>query len=229
MGEHHALRVPGGARGVQDRQRVLRAHGAPQVVVPAGSAPAPRGRARAGRSSPRTGGRRRERGVVDDHDRGDARALLEREPPTGELVGPLEHDHRRLGVAGDVGDLLRRQGRVDGHRGPARVHLGEVGEDVLGPVRGHHRDRVVRREPECDVAGREVEGLLPDLVPRQRPPASPTPTLSEYAGARPLRDGPASAVQNVRPSIRRSISRALLQDVAHAWSPFRGSGGRWDS
>ena len=78
-------------------------------------------------------------GRVPDDDLLHAGQAVEDLLPAGELGGAVQHRDPGVAVPRDVGDLVRRQGGVEGDRGPARVHGGQVGEHVLGAVGEHER------------------------------------------------------------------------------------------
>ena len=108
---------------------------------------------------------------VEHHDRAQCGRLLDRALPAGELVGPLEERHRRLGVTGHERDLLGRERVVDRHRDRGRVHAGDVGEQVLGAVGRHDRDRLAGLDAQRHQARGAVESGLAHLRPGERAPA----------------------------------------------------------
>jgi hypothetical protein len=69
-----------------------------------------------------------------------------------------------------VADLVSRQRGVDGHRHAPGVHGAKVGKHVLNPVRHHQRDPLARLQPEGGEPGRQLQRLLPGLLPRDRLP-----------------------------------------------------------
>ena len=162
VGEHHALGAPGGARGVDDRRQIVR---------------------RADRRCLDQVQRLRvgQRTVADDtlgqlgrcHERHDRVEL-------GQLVTDLEElrqegvvlDDRHLGraVAGQVGDLVRRRGVVDGDRGRAEEQHREVQVVELRDVAHHQHDAVPGDDPELTKAGRGPSGAVRHLREGHRVP-----------------------------------------------------------
>ena len=151
MHELDALRRPGGARRVDQRQQVLgpdRAPGALDVEARVGALDvAPRQRALAALA-------------LEHHD------VLE----LGQLREVLLLDDRdlRARVLHDVGDLLGRRGQVDRERHRAEAHHREVGEVELGAVGEHQRDGVAALDAERGETSGERVDALAQLAPGER-------------------------------------------------------------
>ena len=171
VGEQDALGVAGGARGVQQGQRVIgldRRHPGRDLTRPGGE-PFPAQRREV---SPRhiviTG--RAGRWITDD-DLGYPRQLLQDRLPAGQLGRPVQHRDPGIAVGGHIRDLLRRQRCVQRHPQAARVHRAEVGQDMLAAVREHQRHPLARRQPQRGEPGCGFQYLLPGLQPGQGLPA----------------------------------------------------------
>ena len=176
VAEHHALGVPGGAGGVEDRDRVLgvdRRHPTGDLVLVGGPQLATARQQR----RPGQGAVEVWRGGRVEDDQGDAGVGDPGVGPARHVVGGLEDDDRRTGVPRDVGHLVGGQGVVDRHRHRAGVHGRDVGQDVLEPVRGHDRDPVTGAYAEVHQRRRDVERGLAQLAPGQRAPAGAVPAV----------------------------------------------------
>ena len=143
---------------------------------------------------------------VQHHDRTQGRRLLDRTPPRAKLVGSLEErdhgprDRPRTRPA-------RGERVVDRHRDRGGVDPGDVGEQVLGAIGRHDRDRVAGRTPSATSPAAPSRARLAHLRPGERAPAGAVDTiLSEYAGCRRTGAVSASASTRVRPSTSSSIS-----------------------
>ena len=219
MGEQYALRIAGGARGVQQGQRVVgrdRRHPG-RDLAGIGRQPFPAKRREVGPRQVPVAGRAGRR--VADDDLLDPRQLVEGRLPAVELGGPVEHRHPGVAVRGHVGDLLGGQRGVQRHAKAARVHRPEVGNHVLAAVRQHQRDPLAGRQPERGEPGRRLEHPLPRLLPGQGVPAiaGPVPASSAYAPASPAVSATCrSSSHSVRPAIASSISaRCRAMSAAH--------------
>ena len=152
----HALRRPGGAGGVDQREHVVLLHGAPgrlevEVVVSHLQDLVERQHA--------------VRGVAVHHDHVLQRAarLLHGQDAVEERL--LGDDDRARRVAHEELDLLGRVGVVDGEGRGADVHRRGVGEVELGPVGEHHAERVAALQAE----GHEALAQGPHLARVVRP------------------------------------------------------------
>jgi len=177
VGEHDALGVAGGARGVQQGQRVPgldRRHPGGDLIR-VGGAPVPAQRHQAvpghvpvtGRAGPR----------VPDDDRGEPGQPVQDRLPAGQLGRPVQHRDPGITVRGHVRDLFRRQRGVQRHPQAARMHRAQVGQHVLAAVREHQRDPLAGRQPQCGEPGRYFQHPLPRLRPGQGLPAITGPGL----------------------------------------------------
>ena len=156
--ELDALGRTRGARGVDQRQQVVRADRAPggvdvelrigalDVLPRRGPLPA----------------------LTLEHDQGlecgqvRARLLEDAE------VGLLDDRDLRGGVVDHIRDLLRRRGRVDRVRHRAEHHHREVGEVELGAIGEHQRDGVAAGDAQLgEPAGERVDAVA-QLAPGQR-------------------------------------------------------------
>ncbi len=148
VGEHDALRLAGGAAGVDEARQVVGADrpGAGGEALGVGVVAA--------------GGELVEiLGVVaappDQHHLLDAGQVVRAQPL--ELVARLDEDHLRRAVGHDVARLLGEQGGVDRHRRRAAAEGGEVDHRPVRAVLGHQRHAVATADAEllegpCDAA-----------------------------------------------------------------------------
>ena len=165
LAEHAALRVAGGARRVEERQRVVQADLGARLVQRArvlGRVGAPR-RLDVGQRPARAGD------VDADHPLEGGQLDLE-VVHLRELLGVLGDQHLRLGVAQDELDLGGRRSRIDRDHDRADRRQGVVGECPLEPRAAQDRDLVALLNVEGEEAVRQrgdaVGGLLPaDLAP----------------------------------------------------------------
>jgi hypothetical protein len=175
VGEHDALGVAGGARGVADERH----------VVPAPSLDLGReGGGLAGRALPTQGLHVRERlhpvRLVVDHP---ARIVVDHEPELrqpvleGEdlvhLLLVLGHHHGDLGVVEDEGELLGDGVLVDGHGAAPEGHGRHLRPVQPGPIVTDHAQRIAAREPEGGQTEGEVAHLVVVLAPAVRLPDAP--------------------------------------------------------
>ena len=171
VGEHDALGVAGGARGIQQGQRVTgpdRRHPGRDLIRVGGEPfPAQRHQAVPGHV-PVIGwaGHR-----VPDDDRGEPRQLVQDRLPAGQLGRPVQHRDPGITVGGHVPDLLRRQRGIQRHPQAARMDRAEVGQHMLAAVRQHQRDPLAGRQPQGGEPGCHLQHPLPHLRPGQGPPA----------------------------------------------------------
>ena len=183
VGDHHALGVPGGARGVEDRRRLV------GVDAPA-SAGRPRLRAARASARPRSSSSSQVSAPVGASLRARSRRACSIPPVASASAqratwsAVSSTTTRGLGVPGDVGDLAGGERVVDRHRGGAGVHRADVGEHVLDPVGGHDRDPVAGLHTEVDEGGGEVEARsrAARATTACASPAPSMPILSENAG-----------------------------------------------
>src|SRR5260370_5533861 len=82
----------------------------------------------------------------------------------------LDERHRRLGMIGEVFDLLRRKCVVDADGGSARMHDPEVGDDVLGDVARDDKAELAGAEAELPQRQRYGRDLLAIAGPREHLP-----------------------------------------------------------
>ena len=151
VGELDALGRPGGARGVDQRQDILRPDRTPgRLEVEA-----------AGRLALEIGQRHRPRSPVDADEGLNARAGR-RNRGKEELLG----DHDLVArVAEEIADLLGGRGVVDRERHRAEVQRGGVHERELGPVQQHDPHGVARLDAECCESGRDPAYPVAVLTP----------------------------------------------------------------
>ena len=152
-GEHHALRVAGRARGVDDGGEVLGAHlrgpTTHGLAVPCQSLAAARPELLEGR-------RPGDRVQVEAHDVVKGRQLGANLLHLGGLDGVRDEYDLRPGVLQDVGHLLGGQRGVDGRiRGPG-AQGPEVGDRPLRPVFGEDSHTIALVDPE----GPQAQGDL---------------------------------------------------------------------
>ena len=180
VGQHHALRRPGRARGVDHRRDVFgRGPPGPGLevasvrVVAAREEIVPRDGAFGGGQS------------LEDHDLHLAVEPRHRLAGLFQLLGVGDEDQRRAGVLDDVGNLRGGKRAVDRHVHHARAEARPVGERPLGAVLGEDGGPVAapdtrlakrRRAPPRDVghlcvgvgpgvsAGDVVRGLVRKLI-----------------------------------------------------------------
>ncbi len=183
VGEHGALGISGGPRGVDDHRRVLRRDlgeplldamriGGPQrlpflleilVEDHPGIPEAPQAL-----------------GIPDHHPlhpglRQDGKHLLQ-------LLLVLEEEEARLGVVEDVEDLLGRGGRVDAAGGSAGGHDPQRGVEPLRPVLAQDRHVLLVAEAEGHQAGRHLADALRVLAPGDAVP-DPQRLVAQRDGA----------------------------------------------
>ena len=182
VGLHDALRRPRGAGGVDDRGQV--------VGLRAGQARGQRAgvlrgvvATEAAQHRPRHDHLGRLRGLVarDHDDVLEPRRLVTRLEHLGELPRVLHDDRPRAGVVDDVGDEVRRVGRIHRNRDAARAEDREVGLHPFGPARREQRDGVAGLAAERDQPERYLAHDLAHLAPRQRRPRAVT--LEHLRGA----------------------------------------------
>ena len=195
VGQHHALGVAGGARGVDQRGEVVRVRPAARPPASAGTWPA--------RPCPRAS--RSANGITPGPVASASNAMMcrsagaRRLPDVEDLLQLRlagDEDRHGAGVAQDVVDLARGEGGVDRDVGAAGGEAGEVGDGPLGPVlaRGSRR-------------------WLPALTPSSR---SPRPT------AAPARWISAKLMSSQAPS---RLTRIATGRVARSgpWQPKKSS------
>ena len=147
MRELDALRRPGRARGVDQREQVVGLDRAPARPRRRSPGRRPRRRPSASVPSPRAPS-----STITCSSAGSSRARLQRRSANASsTIATL-----RAGVADHVGDLLGRGGLVDRERRRAERHRREVGEVELGPVGEHQRDGVAARARRARAARRRA-------------------------------------------------------------------------
>jgi hypothetical protein len=141
--QHHALRLPGAARGVEDRHHVDVDHSVRRVpaVVRRQLVPGDRALPHAGRLA-----------LAHEHQRLEIRAVLQR---GRQVAGPVgqRHECPHVAVAQDVRDLLGLEERVDGHEHESRARDAEERRDRLEALRQVHADARLLLEPERQQSG----------------------------------------------------------------------------
>jgi hypothetical protein len=148
--EHHALRRPRRARGVDEGREALRLERRDALVE-----------ARLGHAVTRREERvpvmERERrrvgrhgDALHEHDVTQPRKRRGHALDLAPLLEALEQDDRRLAVLDHERDLLGRAGRVDAGRRAARGHRGDVEDDPLGAVEAEDGRRPAQLEAERD-------------------------------------------------------------------------------
>ena len=188
---HHALRGTGGARRVDDRRQIgrarrrhaLRERGLMRVHAVASESaqrlPRHHHLGRLGRVVP-----------GDDDD------LLERRHPVaglqhfGELHGILDDDRPGARIVHDVGDQIRRIGRIHGNGHAAGAEDREVRLNPLGSTRRQQRDRVALAAPERQQAERDFAHDVADLAPGDRLPVGAVLELLRRPISAPLHTVP---------------------------------------
>lgn len=171
VGEADALGVAGGARGVDDGQRVLGTGLLPGLLEGLGAV-----RARAARPQGAVAAVRScLRGLGHDEPLQRDPGVGEQRFPPGQLAGALDHGEPSPAVAGDVGYLLRRGGPVDGDGDGPEVDEGQVAEPVLGAVAHHEQHVLAALDAEGGVAGGEDGDLAADVGPAEGGPAFAVP------------------------------------------------------
>ncbi len=165
LGQHHALRLAGGARGVDERGHVVRPRGGSAATdlgvvgfLPPGEEIRPADDTRARRH------------LVHQHDRLQPGRRLSAGLEPLERFAVLDHRHHGLRVLGDVAALLGGAVRVDPGRARPHRDRREVGDEPLRAVLGQDHDPLAR----LDAGRHEGTGGSTDavavLAPRDRLP-----------------------------------------------------------
>ena len=141
MGEHHALRLTGRARGVDDGRQLVAAHRVGRFAICGNRA----GRLRRCAFGLHLGNRQIDTGVSrrPEADDGAECGTFGTNPLDFRgLLGCRNEDCRRTAIAKDVGRLLRREVGVERYVRECGSEAGVVGDRPLGPILGQNRDAV---------------------------------------------------------------------------------------
>ena len=93
--------------------------------------------------------------------------------PSLHELAPFDDGNLRLAVAGDVGDLLGREGVVQRDGGGSRVNGGQVPDHVLRTIAGHDRHEVAPADPDAAQAQRRGRDGFAVLAPIHGLPSLP--------------------------------------------------------
>ncbi len=113
---------------------------------------------------------RRASAVVADDDLLQAGQVGKQRLPAGQLVGAVDDGDPHVTISGHVLDLVGGERGVEGDRHSPGLHDSLVGQQVLKPVRQHHRHPLPRLQAKFDQPGRQLAGQVGELAPAQRVP-----------------------------------------------------------
>ena len=177
VGEHHPLGLPGGARRVDDRGQLVRGDGGGAFLVlpaeavfrhqPAVAALGGFGEAQLLVSGRALTARRRSRGAIHDHHRGQVLELVPHRTYLGRLHLVGHHHDPGAGIGENVADLPLGQRRVYRRGDRPGGERRKVGDDPFRTAVGHDRNPVARLHPERSETETDIANPVEELLRRK--------------------------------------------------------------